>query len=389
MAGLINEGIEEINRVPALREQIQGDIEAYGADKLPPDVVSDIRLARFINAFDGDLDMAAKAFRKMLEWRRTENVDELRNGIKVDSLEQKSFPHWEVVRSLEDHGPWYNSGKCHKGDLVHLEVIGNIDPTLQIETVNEERILQHQIGFFETRANVLDEMSKEQGRLVRTIQLRDLSKFGAHLLSHSKALGVLQRIMKAGSSNYPESTRTAIFINTPMSFYVVWQGVSVVLREKTRKKVKFLKNDYHRELVTLVQPRIIHRLEKLSTLKDHSFVEKGDEEDHLPLEIKAKHSIGAGVEGYYPIWLTRKGPRSKCTIKVVAPKEPTYVFVSCLESQLIETPGENVDPQAVQLPTDWPEEIDSGYLLLTFDNKESWMYSLNIEEIQVNFVGQD
>ncbi len=412
----------DVGQVPALRALVADDVAAYEAAvgrALPEDATSELRLARFINSYDGDVSAAAEAFRAMLEWRRAESVEQLRETLmaSVDVIQQASFPHAQAVREAGEYGPWYDAGLCYHGDVIHLEVVGRLDSSV-LDKLSAQRILEHHIGFFETRSHVLDRLSASQGRMVRTLQVRDLSKFGLHLLRQASALGVVQKIMKTGSTYYPESTRKSIFINTPVSFYGVWNALSVVLRKKTQDKVVFLGTDYHRALLAFVEPRAIHRIEKMFQLEDHSFIDRGEAEDHLPLEYAKSVVVTAGRLEYYPLWLTRRGPRSSVEITLQPPLASTdgklapmtLAFVTSTKTSTSASASAaahaaaasgvlheiKLPPQAyaTQDPNRWvvdfPQHLDSkvnsGFLLVTLDNTQSWVYSITVP-LQARFVG--
>jgi len=393
--------------VGALRSVVEADIAAYESEvghNLPADLKADLRLARFMDAYSHDVEAAAKAYRDMLQWRKDQEVEKLRKEHlgEMAALHQKSLPHWEEIRNAGEYGPWMLAGKSHHGDIVHLEAIGASDPTALMEKVPEEKIVEHYIGFFEIRAKLLDELSEESGRIVRTVQIRDLSRFGMGLIKHASAMKMLSAVMKLGSANYPESSSRVIFIHTPNSFYPFWKAASMVLRKRTLDKVLFLGSDYHRELLKLVEPRVVHRMEKMQTLDDHGFIEKGEEEDHLPLEYIKTLSVPAGGSQYLSIYMTRSGLRSKVTILLSAgeeseiaaaasapPPEFDLVFLSSAmsdegpvvtETRLLPKAFATEDPTkfVVNFPEMLPENITDGFLLVNFENKTSWISSLQM-----------
>ncbi|GBG31558.1 SEC14 cytosolic factor [Hondaea fermentalgiana] len=398
-----------LDNVDGLRAAVQEACKKYEAEvghKLPADLVSDVRMARFLSAHAQDEGKAASAYEQMLAWRKEMEIEALRKKHleEVEILQQSSFPHWKEIREAGEYGPWYVAGKSHAGDLVHLEVIGASDPSFLLTQVSDRMVLEHYIGFFETRAKILDSLSAETNRMVRTVQIRDLSKFGVSLVQHASAMKVLSAVMKAGSAYYPESSSKVIFVNTPMSFYGVWKMASMALRQRTLDKVTFLQSRYHRELLKYVEPRVIHRLEKMKSIDNHDFIEKGEEEDHLPLEISATVSVAAGKTDYYPLWMTRSGPRSKAVIEVSVPSgsaagtEPPsaeLIFCSNAEGHKVEEtklPGAAYATGVpgryeVTFPEMLPDTVQDAYLLVTFDNTASWMMSLSVP-LKVSFTGE-
>eukprot|EP00514_Thraustochytrium_sp_LLF1b_P000074 CAMPEP_0184521128 /NCGR_PEP_ID=MMETSP0198_2-20121128/7543_1 /TAXON_ID=1112570 /ORGANISM="Thraustochytrium sp., Strain LLF1b" /LENGTH=400 /DNA_ID=CAMNT_0026911787 /DNA_START=727 /DNA_END=1929 /DNA_ORIENTATION=+ len=387
------EAPEQVARLRASVAEAVSRYEAKVGVRLPDDAQSDVRLARFLDAFDGDVEQAKDAFLEMLQWRSDAKVDELREKeIKdIDVVRQASFPHAELVRSIGEFGPWLNAGESFEGDLIHLEVLAKVDPSVLLEKLSLERIMEHQIGFFEVRGKHLDDLSVERGKLVRTIQIRDVSNFGMGLLTNAKAIKFISAILKAGSRNYPESTKQAIFVDVPASFHTMWGLVSPALRKKTVNKVMFLQADFHRPLLELVPARAIHRLEKMRLLAQHDFVDNDQDDDHLPLEQADNLVVPARGKAYKAYWLTRTGMRQSVQVSVQPPagtaKVPNYIatFASSKQNedgsggQVIEIPIQASSPQGVfKFPQDLPQACDSGFLFLEFDNSDAWFSSITV-----------
>lgn len=393
-----NSGLE-LGEVAALREAVGAATTAYetAVAPLPSDISSEVRLGRFLDAYDHDQAAAAKAYIDMLAWRQEMGVDKLREShmeAELPRLEQSALPHWEEVRACGEFGPWYVAGRSHEGDLVHLEVIGKADPSLLLEKVPQQKILEHYIAFFEVRSKRIDDLSVEAGRLVKFVQVRDLSQFGLSALRHANAMKLLRSVMKLGSANYPESSSKVIFVNTPTSFMAVWTAASMVLRKKTLDKVSFYKSAYHLELLKIVGPRVLHRLEKMQHLDDHDFISKGDEEDHLPLQVQRDVVVPAGKSAYFPTWMTRTGPRSSAKIVI----SPTSEQAGVPEFELVFAAAQRTEPKgevvvsenklvADAYKTDTPGcyqvtfpemlPVDDGFLLVKFQNA-AWVYSITV-----------
>mmetsp|Transcript_20086 Transcript_20086/g.33166 ORF Transcript_20086/g.33166 Transcript_20086/m.33166 type:complete len:414 (-) Transcript_20086:50-1291(-) len=410
--------MDELDGADSVRALVSDAIKAYESDlghELPADLKSDVRLARFLFAWNGDPGVAAEQYKKMLQYRRDKDVDKLRREHfgeqDLGAIEQTAFPHWEALRSIGEYGPWYDAGRSYGGHLVHLEVVNRTDPTCLIEAVPGDKILEHHIAMFETRSKLLDELSLENGRWIQTMQVRDLSKFGIEVIAHAQAMIVLQSIVKTGNGNYPETCKKAIFVNTPASFHALWKVINPLLREKTRKKVIFMKDDYHRELLQFLKPRSIHRLEKMRMLKDHKFMDEGMEQDDIPRKYEDKICVTAGYKKYASIWMTRSGPRSKLKLTVLpaigaktdTPPVFTLDFVTS-KADDSQPDGANITEVMLQLPNrdtggegyeytiEFPAdlvpdpEIDSGFLLVNFDNTAAWMYSITVP-LKMDFFG--
>ena len=160
------------------------------------DVVGDWRLARFLQSVEGDVAEAVKSFQHHLKWRLSVNAENIRNQVRGKPFRISSFPHASHLVSFGLQKPCVDAGRSRLGDLVHLESIGHGDARELIKNSSEQQLLEHYVGFFELRSLLLESESESHGRLIRSVQIRDMSRFGLHLLSERSALGALQALGK-------------------------------------------------------------------------------------------------------------------------------------------------------------------------------------------------
>ena len=111
----------------------------------------------------------------MIKWRREAEVFRISESVRDLPLKQSSLPHFEAVREAGDQGPWYQACSSRPdGHVVQLEVIGKANPSELFLKVPYQKIFEHYVGFFETRARILDEESSKKNAMIKTLQIRDL-----------------------------------------------------------------------------------------------------------------------------------------------------------------------------------------------------------------------
>mmetsp|Transcript_13841 Transcript_13841/g.17166 ORF Transcript_13841/g.17166 Transcript_13841/m.17166 type:complete len:407 (-) Transcript_13841:279-1499(-) len=404
---------EKCNELKELRKELQMDLDGYASWmslSLPsselesevetpataPMLLSDVRMYRFLQGNGYDVSAAATAFRKMLEWRKSNNIEkDLVSHFNLYEMElkQSKLPNAkEINLASGSNGPWYDAGRTHDGHVVHIEVIGSGDPSAMIETVSEQKIIQHHMALLELRANVFDRLSVEQGKVIKSLQIRDLSLFGLHLVRHSGAMSLLGKIMKFGSNNYPESAQKAFFINTPPSFYVVWKVIQTFIRKETLEKTVFLDKSYHRELLKYVPVRIIHNMEYLTYTTAETHHDAVD--TSRPANFVREISASAGSQAELFVYMTRE-KRNKVHIKFTeCDPLPKAVILTSSPGEVNEQEislGAVVDPNSTgfshQITLSYPEgcHADECLLSLFVDNTESWIQS-KVVKFHVKFL---
>jgi len=105
--------------------------------------------------------------------------------------------------------------------------------------------------------------SLEQGRLIRTVQIRDFKGFGLHMIKQRKAAGMLRTILSSVLASYPESLEAAFMVNTPASFTVAWNMFSPLFNARTRARIHMLGSDYQTQLLGYVEMDTIRQLVQL------------------------------------------------------------------------------------------------------------------------------
>ena len=172
------------------------------------------------------------------------------------------------------------------------------------------------------------QLTHQSGRLVRTFQMRDFSRFGLHLLKHRRASSTLQSLLKQALDNYPESLGRAMCVCAPTSFQarqsgqneqalafddalllqVFWKGFSWFMNKRMQEKISLVGYDYHDLLLTHVPPLAVARFDLLN--RDPSSSNDGDqvlraENYDVPLSVTPR------VPSVVRVYVSRAGERSR------------------------------------------------------------------------------
>ena len=224
------------------------------------DLIGDPRLLRFLEGYSGVTNDAVAAFRRMLQWRKDNDLERIRSEVQDRPYTPENLPHGKMIlvqisRASGGDAPIMNAGVSHSGHLISCELIGSGDPSALLEGTTEQELRENVLGFFERRQILLDDLSYTSGHLVKTFQVRDLSRFGLHLLKHRRAAGTLQALMKSALDNYPESLAQCVIVASPATFQVTWKTLSWFINRRTHAKILFEGADYHERLLAQIPRR--------------------------------------------------------------------------------------------------------------------------------------
>jgi hypothetical protein len=326
---------------------------------------------------------AAAAYRSMLKWRAENDVERIRAEVAGKPLQATSFPHWEKVLGItREHGgdaPILDAGLSFAGDLVSIELVGTANPTALLEGTTEKQLLENFIGYFELRQIVMDDLSYAHGRLVKTFQLRDLGRFGLHLLKHRRASSTFQTIVKGALDNYPEALRTALCVNSPASFQLAWKGLSWFLNKRTQSKIMFVGADFHEQLMGLVPSIAIAKLHLMNRVPSSS----NDVDAVLHAE---SYGVAVTVSPRYPfrtyVYVTRTGERSCVSLALEGNAQGLQVTTTLLRNESTRVVRDLIAPSrpACELPRfEFPENGPAdGFVEVCFESN-AWMFSSSLE----------
>ena len=318
----------------------------------------------------------------MIKWRAENDVERIRADVEGRPLQATSLPHaGKLLGITREHGgdaPIFDAGLSFAGDLVSIELVGTANPSALLEGTTEQEIRENVIGLFELRQILMDDLSYTHGRLVKTLQVRDLGRFGLHLLKHHRASSTFQALLKSALDNYPESLQTAICVNSPASFQLVWKGLSWFLNKRVQSKILFVGADFHVQLMGLLPALAIAKLHLLNRIPSSS----NDADAALRAEA---YGIAVAVSPRYPfrtyVYVTRVGERSCVSLSLEGNAHGLQITATLLRTESTRITRDVVCHQPAcelprfEFPVGGPAD---GFLELYFESS-AWWFSSSLE----------
>ena len=215
---------EEIDQFMELKDRIK-DIDHW--KNQPMEVV------RFLRARPGDVTAAEKMFRKMIQWRKDNDVESI--------LETYTPP-----QVLLDLYPGAMLDGCDKeGDPIYLERMGVTDGPGLIAKVGAAEMIRHGIWLREmiSKGEWIQIYRETQGKPVKRITIiEDLHGLSRRML-FGGTVGVYNELMRLDQDNYCESAKRLIIIRAPWIFTAIWNIVKYFFDPGVRKKMIFTSGD--------------------------------------------------------------------------------------------------------------------------------------------------
>jgi hypothetical protein len=246
-----------------------------------PELSGDIRLLRYLRSREADVAEAAKAYRAHLAWRKQHEVDAIRQRV----VEEKMGLDWSLYprgAEVEACCPQVlHAGFSKQGHLVQLDNMGLVTPAAVTgkQGMGLDAFSVAIIYMLEVRNKLQDDLSRETGRMVRTVQIRDMMQVTAGMVTSNKK--VATSIMSMAGDNYPESIDKMIFINAGSAFKLVMTTLKAVAPPRTVARFLTYKEDAEAELLKTVNMESVHKF--------------CDQAGHAATKCKGEPSVDGGV----------------------------------------------------------------------------------------------
>eukprot|EP00930_Biecheleria_cincta_P071006 TRINITY_DN58567_c0_g1_i1.p1 TRINITY_DN58567_c0_g1~~TRINITY_DN58567_c0_g1_i1.p1 ORF type:complete len:490 (+),score=64.41 TRINITY_DN58567_c0_g1_i1:57-1472(+) len=335
------------------------------------------RLQRFLQANAGSTSEALAHFRRMLEWRAEHGMDALRVQLEGLPWNQESVtltcPGFLEMMSTDatEFSPEHHLLWVQRDGRLQLD---------RIMAISDERLFGAFNKLVELRQFHLDRWSEQQGRLIKVVQVRDLSGLSiTRIVRDALVMKRLSRILKSLNTAYPECLYKLVLLNLPGAFNLLWAALSPLLNERIRSKVHFLAGgpfDFPRELLALCGPRVLPALARAAR------EEKEDER-----KLGPGHASFACCEvpaGYASTWLFKVSPPA-ATLRF------SVLFIELGSDDTIHLTEEVVAPSLVRQTVSGsfaPPEGGRGLLWLTWHN-ETWVQEQRLSSLQLRALPQD
>ena len=176
---------------------------------------------------------AETKFRKMIEWRELNHVDEILDSYVPPPALLQNTPN----TVLHDYD--------REGDPIFLEAAGSVDFEL-LKLFGRDEVLKCAIWGRElySRGAWLDEFEQRQGRPIKAVTVvYDLKGLSTKHLD-PVALGIFRDVVKLAKENYPTKVKRVIIIRAPPIFRLVWNVAKHFFRDSLREKMVFAGKDY-------------------------------------------------------------------------------------------------------------------------------------------------
>jgi hypothetical protein len=379
---------ELADNVVKLRQAMKGNPDFDS--RTEPDMVGDFRLQRFLISRGNDLEKAKTMLEDHLKWRKEHKIEDIRKHVIDKPYLVGSFPYAKELAEV-GMGMGYvavHCGFCRLGDVVHVE---QLQGSKQVEGAAKgkaeeyvDKLFDHYYGFFERRSILLEELSVRDKRMVRGVQLRDVSKLS--LMPQGGVFPIVRKILKSGLDNYPESASVVFFIDAPAMFSAIFAIVRVWLPEDTKKKLHFISGEgVPEELMRYVRPSAIAALRRVQDLENGDDI-CNDCNSSTPTKAWTKvveRSVGARHAHSLYFAMSRNGT-TKVSWSLQNAQEDTKAIVHATLLYVSEDQKVGVEPDKVTVlkqafpnvtSVSLPSDVSEALVMLHLDNSPSWLMS--------------
>lgn len=186
-------------------------------------------VVRFLLSKESDIDAAEAMFRKMIEWRKENNVDE---------IFEKYEPEPEI---MEYYPSGILKGVAHGNIPILVSRLGATDGVGFVKKYGKEKVMKHAIWLREmaSRGPWIKEFEEKYNCTYKyKIYIEDLQGFGMGHASPEQ-LGIFGEMMRFDQDNYPEGTKTIYITRAPGVFNMAWGIIKNFFDARVSKKMVF------------------------------------------------------------------------------------------------------------------------------------------------------
>ena len=200
-------------------------------------VFDDNYLIRFLRASKCDVEQSFEMFKKCVEWRKNEKIDEIhlydyKEELEVLSLHPRSYHKTDKL-----------------GRPIHYELLANLNMGEVLELTSIDRIIKYNVKKIDYVMHTYFPIcSKKVNRNVyQTVNITDMKDFslyqiGRNIYDYIQADSVIMQ------EYYPEILGKVYILNTGYIFMGIWAIIKTFLNEATTNRVSFPGSDYIEDL---------------------------------------------------------------------------------------------------------------------------------------------
>lgn len=221
---------------------LRGQVDLSGC---PEDVSHDLNIVRFLRGNDHDLEVARTKMQDMVDFRRSNGLADLGairaalGEVATMSEDLRAIPHAEDLLAW---APFQLQTTGSRDGLPMMFVQPRYVDAERLGALAPEVFAAFMVGIFEHRSMLLHKMSIEQHRMMKVLDIRDLTDVGVTEI-FSKVVPILKQIkgvLAVVQDFYPEVIHKAVVINAPSTFANVFSIVAVLLNERMKSKISIL-----------------------------------------------------------------------------------------------------------------------------------------------------
>ena len=220
---LIPRSKEEEDTLIIFKEEIQKDNLKYNSK-----IVDDNYLLRFLRARKLDLGKSLEMFKKFVEWREKEDID---------NISSFSFPEESELLEIYPRG-------LHKTDKlgrpIHYELLANFNYSEIMKHSSKERLMKYNVKKLSYLYSTIFPICTKAygGNVHQFINIIDLKGFSMMRMS-KKIYDYIKADSAVLQANFPETMGQILVVNCGYVLKGCWAIIKGFLDENTRNKVLF------------------------------------------------------------------------------------------------------------------------------------------------------
>eukprot|EP00056_Hartaetosiga_gracilis_P011653 m.177373 g.177373 ORF g.177373 m.177373 type:complete len:450 (+) comp13547_c0_seq1:85-1434(+) len=230
---------EQNEQVKEVREAVQDELDPLHNDRF---------LTRYLAAMNFNVAKAIEMVKNHLQWRKDMEAER-----PIDEL-LDTVP--EVAKTFAP--PPTFMGEDRDGFPIAWDFPGRIDANGVCKACTVGDVARyHGFVFMEQVYDTLRRQSIKHNKMVdKFIVVQDMTNWSMRHM-HKSLIGMVMETTKVRNANYPQILKTMIVINPPTIINMCWKLIKPFLRERTRKKIHFVKGNPKEHLLKIMSEETI------------------------------------------------------------------------------------------------------------------------------------
>jgi len=237
------------------------------------EVIGDRALLRFFRGHLKNMDTAVKYIRKYYNWRKENNVDQIRRNIVHGGMNcPTKFPNGGKILDIIPQVVC-SAKHCDKDGAPVSLLSTNFSPAAAFEVVTMEEYIEFIMYTLEYQQLVLEQLSEKKERerlehaktnnvqmdepygvILQQCVVRDLGELTLEHLG-TKGQQISRTVINISSDNYPEMLKKMYIVKAPWIFSTFFWGIKQILPARTIAKISVQGHyNYQDELHSDIDP---------------------------------------------------------------------------------------------------------------------------------------